>query len=106
MAFIGLRAERERLGLEPDCASCFGLCCVAHGFKASASFAFDKLPGKPCPNLLADFGCGTHRALRQQGFSGCTAYSCYGAGQKISQEIFHGTDWRQAPETAGRCFRR
>ncbi len=105
MGMLELTAERERLRLAPDCASCFGLCCVAHGFKASASFAFDKLPGRPCPNLLADFGCGTYRTLRQQGFSGCTAYSCYGAGQRVSQEIFQGTDWRRAPETAESMFR-
>ena len=104
MDSFNLTAERERLELAADCARCFGLCCVAHGFKASTTFAFDKPPGKPCPNLLADFGCTIHRTLRQQGFSGCTAYTCYGAGQKVAQEMFGGTDWRQAPETAELMF--
>jgi len=104
MHLYDLASERERLSLSPDCASCFGLCCVAHGFKASAAFAFDKPPGRPCPNLLADFGCSIHRSLRQQGFSGCTAYTCYGAGQKVAQVLFGGTDWRHAPETAELMF--
>ena len=104
MSLFDLTAQRERLALAPDCSRCFGLCCVAHGVKASASFALDKPPGKPCPNLLADFSCTIHRTLRQQGFSGCTAYTCYGAGQKIAQDGFRGTDWRQAPETAELMF--
>ena len=97
-------AERGRLKLTADCANCFGLCCVAHGFRASESFAFDKLPGKPCPNLLADFGCGIYHSLRPKGFSGCTAYNCYGAGQKVAQDFFGGTDWQLAPDTAESMF--
>jgi hypothetical protein len=104
MRMFDLNAERERLGLVPDCLSCFGLCCVAHGFKASTSFAIDKLPGKPCPNLLADFGCATYGTLRQQGFSGCTAYTCFGAGQKVAQEMFGGISWQEKPETAELMF--
>jgi uncharacterized protein YjbI with pentapeptide repeats len=104
MDVFDLTAERERLGLAPDCARCFGLCCVAHGFRASDEFALDKPPGKPCPNLLADFHCTIHRTLRQRGFSGCTAYTCYGAGQKVAHEMFGGTDWRQAPQTAELMF--
>jgi len=104
MHLFDLTAERERLALAPDCASCFGLCCVAHGFRASASFAYDKAPGKPCRNLLDDFGCTIYGTLRQHGFSGCTAYTCFGAGQKVAQRMFGGTDWRQAPETAELMF--
>ena len=104
MKLFDLTAERDRLRLAADCTSCFGLCCVAHAFKASASFAFDKPAGTACPNLQADFGCAVHRELRQQGFSGCTAYTCYGAGQKVAQHLFGGTDWRQAPETAELMF--
>ena len=104
MELFQLTAERERLHLTADCANCFGLCCVAHGFRVSESFALHKLPGKPCPNLLADFGCGIYRTLRPKGFGGCTAYTCYGAGQKVAQEIFGGTDWQQAPGTAESMF--
>jgi Pentapeptide repeats (8 copies) len=104
MLLFDLTAERERLRLTPDCANCFGLCCVAHGFKASPSFAIDKQPGVPCPNLQTDFGCTIYSTLRPNGFAGCTAYTCFGAGQRISQEMFGRTDWREAPETAGLMF--
>lgn len=90
--------------LRADCERCFGLCCVAPAFAASADFAIDKPAGKPCPNLRDDFGCGIHRDLRQRGFTGCTVYDCFGAGQKVAQVTFGGVDWRQAPGTARAMF--
>jgi uncharacterized protein YjbI with pentapeptide repeats len=92
------------LNLQPDCANCFGLCCVALPFAASADFAVDKDAGHPCANLQADFRCGIHARLREQGFPGCTVFDCFGAGQKISQITFRGQDWRQAPHTARQMF--
>ncbi|GAA2259895.1 hypothetical protein GCM10010145_32540 [Streptomyces ruber] len=80
--------------LRADCARCFGLCCVALPFAASADFATDKAAGKPCANLRADFRCGIHVRLRQEGYPGCTVYDCFGAGQKVSQVTFAGADWR------------
>lgn len=96
--------ERTRLGLRTDCASCFGLCCVALPFAASADFAVDKPAGKPCGNLRDDFRCGIHHRLRDSGFAGCTVYDCFGAGQKVSQETFGGRDWRRNPRTARLMF--
>ncbi|MEU7135402.1 pentapeptide repeat-containing protein [Streptomyces sp. NPDC046261] len=87
-----------------DCENCFGLCCVALPFAASADFAADKNAGKPCANLRTDFRCGIHTRLRKSGFRGCTVYDCFGAGQKVSQVTFGGRDWRQAPETAQLMF--
>jgi uncharacterized protein YjbI with pentapeptide repeats len=58
----------------------------------------------PCTNLRTDFRCGIHTRLRQSGFPGCTVYDCFGAGQKVSQITFGGTDWRQAPDTYGQMF--
>ncbi|MCP3819701.1 pentapeptide repeat-containing protein [Streptomyces sp. A3M-1-3] len=92
--------EASRLGLQADCSSCFGLCCVALPFAASADFAADKDAGQPCTNLRADFRCGIHTRLRERGFRGCTVFDCFGAGQKVSQVTFGGQDWRQAPDTA------
>jgi uncharacterized protein YjbI with pentapeptide repeats len=92
------------LGLRADCSSCFGLCCVAPAFSASADFAIDKPAGHACPHLQADFRCGIHTRLRVQGFRGCTVYDCFGAGQQVSQVTFGGRDWREAPETARQMF--
>ncbi|MEU5845672.1 pentapeptide repeat-containing protein [Saccharopolyspora shandongensis] len=88
--------------LHADCANCFGLCCVALPFAASADFAVNKDAGTPCTNLLDDFRCGIHPQLRERGFPGCTVFDCFGAGQKVSQITFGGTDWRQAPGSAGK----
>ncbi|MEU8849214.1 pentapeptide repeat-containing protein [Streptomyces sp. NPDC048564] len=84
----------DRAGLHGDCTNCFGLCCVALPFAASADFAVDKAAGKPCHNLRDDHRCGIHDRLRQTGFTGCTVYDCFGAGQKVSQVTFDGQDWR------------
>jgi uncharacterized protein YjbI with pentapeptide repeats len=96
--------DRGRLSLRADCERCFGLCCVAPAFSASADFAIDKAAGQACPNLQSDFRCGIHTSLRQRGFSGCTVYDCFGAGQKVAQVTFGGQDWRRAPQTAKRMF--
>jgi pentapeptide repeat protein len=86
-----VRADR-RTGLRADCANCFALCCVVPAFAASADFAIDKPAGQPCPNLQSDSRCGIHSRLRASGFPGCTAYDCFGAGQKVSQETYAGRD--------------
>ena len=94
---------RTRVSLVPDCASCFGLCCVALPFAASADFPVDKPAGQPCGNLRGDFRCGIHARLRETGWKGCTVFDCFGAGQQVSQVTFGGVSWRDAPGTAGRC---
>ena len=96
--------DRGRLSLRADCERCFGLCCVAPAFSASADFAIDKDAGQPCPNLQSDFRCGIHKTLRQRGFPGCAVYECFGAGQKVAEVTFGGKDWRRAPRTAKRMF--
>lgn len=96
--------EESRSNLQADCENCFGLCCVALPFAASADFAINKEAGKPCANLQSDFRCGIHTSLRQQGFKGCTVFECFGAGQKVSQDTFGGVDWRSAPEKAKQMF--
>lgn len=94
----------DRQDLRADCGSCFGLCCVALTFSKSSDFPADKAAGTPCANLRQDFRCGIHQKLRQKGYSGCTVYDCFGAGQKVSQSTFGGTDWRQDPDTARQMF--
>lgn len=102
----GMREHQaEQADLRGDCERCFGLCCVALPFAASADFAVDKAAGTPCRNLREDHRCGIHARLRQKGFTGCTVYDCFGAGQQVSQVTFGGRDWRTGPrEDAHRMF--
>jgi hypothetical protein len=88
-----------RSDLRADCARCFALCCVAPAFARSSEFAIDKPAGVPCPHL-ADHRCGIHEHLRDEGFAGCTAYDCFGAGQRLAQVTFGGRDWRTHHEVA------
>ncbi|MFI8167716.1 pentapeptide repeat-containing protein [Streptomyces sp. NPDC086081] len=97
--------QAARADLRGDCARCFGLCCVALPFAASADFAVSKDAGTPCRNLRDDHRCGIHTELRKKGFTGCTVYDCFGAGQRVSQVTFGGQDWRTGPpEHARRMF--
>ncbi|WP_255771531.1 pentapeptide repeat-containing protein [Pseudarthrobacter sulfonivorans] len=94
----------DRQSLRPDCGNCFALCCTAFGFSRSADFALDKPAGSPCRNLAPDFSCTIHATLRPRGFRGCTVFDCFGAGQKVSQGLFGGTNWREAPDSKGPMF--
>ncbi|WMX48482.1 pentapeptide repeat-containing protein [Streptomyces roseicoloratus] len=90
--------------LRGDCANCFGLCCVALPFARSHDFAVNKSAGDPCRNLQDDFRCGIHTRLRDSGFPGCTVYDCFGAGQHVSQVVYGGVSWREAPDTARQMY--
>lgn len=90
--------------LRTDCERCFGFCCVALYFSASEGFPTDKAAGKPCINLKSDFKCAVHKDLRKKGLKGCTAYDCFGAGQKVAQVTYGGQDWRRNPETSKQMF--
>ena len=92
------------LELRADCARCVGLCCVALPFAASADFAFDKEAGVPCLHLESDFSCGIHARLREEGFRGCSAFDCFGAGQQVTQTTFEGQDWRDAADVGRAMF--
>ncbi len=90
--------------LQADCANCFALCCVALPFSKSSDFAVTKPAGTPCKNLQGDYRCGIHADLRTKGFSGCTVFDCFGAGQKVSQVTFIGEDWRGSKKAARQMF--
>jgi hypothetical protein len=74
-----------RADLVPNCERCAALCCVATSFDASEDFAISKAAGVRCPHLASDCRCTIHRQLLERGFTGCTLYDCYGAGQRVSQ---------------------
>lgn len=90
--------------LHADCRRCAGLCCVALPFSRSADFAFDKPAGAPCPHLREQARCAIHHRLRSAGFAGCAAFDCFGAGQRVVQELFPGRDWRTDPDIAAPMF--
>lgn len=81
--------------LQDDCTQCSGLCCLALSFEKSNLFAIDKNAGSPCPNLTGDARCAIHNDLDEKGFAGCIRYSCLGAGQRVTQEVFQGRSWQQ-----------
>ena len=99
-----LSQDRPARDLRADCTQCMGLCCVAPALVVSADFAISKPPGEPCPNLGADLRCGIHARLRDEGFPGCAVFDCFGAGQRVSKELFPHGDWRTGPEVAAAVF--
>lgn len=82
--------------LKTDCSKCAALCCVVLAFDKGKDFAFDKNPGEPCRNL-SGHSCKIHDKLQQEGFSGCVAYDCLGAGNRVVQEVFAGQSWQKEP---------
>jgi uncharacterized protein YjbI with pentapeptide repeats len=95
----------DRSRLRADCSSCAALCCTALGFRRSADFPVDKPAGIPCANLDEDSSCRIHDALRPRGFTGCTVFDCFGAGQYVTQELFGAASWRDDAGTATAQFR-
>ncbi|SCM66305.1 hypothetical protein [Donghicola eburneus] len=82
--------------LVTDCSKCAALCCIMLAFDKGDDFAFDKNPGEPCRNLSGHL-CSIHDTLRQDGFRGCVAYDCLGAGNRVVQEVFGGKTWQTEP---------
>ncbi|WP_040617421.1 hypothetical protein [Roseibium sp. TrichSKD4] len=80
--------------LKPDCSSCAALCCVVFAFDQSESFAIDKEAGEVCPNLSKSGQCNVFDQRSELGFKGCITYTCHGAGQRVTQELFQGRSWR------------
>ncbi len=86
------------LDLRPDCARCAALCCIGLAFDRSSLFAYDKPAGEPCRHLDGASRCRIHATLQADGFGGCVAYDCLGAGQHVTQQMFGGRSWRDDPE--------
>jgi hypothetical protein len=82
--------------LKTDCSKCAALCCLVLTFDKGEDFAFDKNAFEPCRNL-SGHSCTIHDRLKQEGFRGCVAYDCLGAGNRVIQEVFGGKSWRDEP---------
>ena len=83
--------------LTPDCQNCDALCCVLLAFDAGPAFASNKPACVACHHLKDDNQCSIHAGLADQGFSGCLAFDCHGAGQRVTQHVFRGRSWRIDP---------
>lgn len=70
---------------------------MALAFDRGDDFDIDKPALTPCPNLDAEFACTIHATLAANGFGGCVQYNCLGAGQRVTQEVFAGQNWRDYP---------
>lgn len=103
MIYLDSRKEVYE-NLRSDCEKCFGLCCVSLYFSKSEGFPNDKVAGTPCINLQSDFRCSIHESLRKKGLKGCSAYECFGAGQKVSQVTYNGRDWRKEVKSKNQMF--
>ncbi|MBA4508674.1 pentapeptide repeat-containing protein [Clostridium sporogenes] len=90
--------------LKIDCKNCFGFCCTALYFSKSDGFPNDKEAGNPCINLDEEFKCKVHKELRKKGLKGCTAYDCFGAGQKVAKVTYKGENWRENPGISQQMF--
>ncbi|TCL09676.1 hypothetical protein BXY66_1732 [Shimia isoporae] len=85
--------------LTDDCSRCAALCCAAYPFEENEDFAILKDADTACPNLSEScFDCTIHADLKPRGFGGCVAYSCAGAGQRVTQDLFDGETWRDDPD--------
>lgn len=84
--------------LDADCSRCAALCCVAYPFEEHEDFGLTKETDAVCPNLGDNFRCTIHSDLCARGFRGCVAYSCAGAGQRVTQALFSGKTWRDDPD--------
>ena len=71
---------------------------MALAFDRGDHFDHDKAAGVGCHNL-AGFTCGIHGDLAERGYSGCIAFDCLGAGQRVT-ELFE-RDWRSDPTQTG-----
>ncbi|WP_305985610.1 hypothetical protein [Roseibium sp. MMSF_3544] len=70
---------------------------MVFAFDKSESFGIDKNAGEVCPHLTAADRCGIFALREDRGFKGCITYDCYGAGQRVTQEVFEGRSWRDDP---------
>jgi hypothetical protein len=91
--------------LRADCARCAGLCCVVPTFYSLQGFGFDKPAHSACRHLTPGNRCSIHDERTARGFASCVVFDCHGAGQRVTQQLFAGADWRVSKDLATRMFR-
>lgn len=78
-----------------DCSRCAALCCIAYPSEEMPGFSAAKQAGQPCPKLGSDGLCTIYTRRAEEGFAGCIAFECFGAGQHVVQHLFADRDWRE-----------
>lgn len=78
---------------------------MALAFDAGSAFGIDKPAGVGCAHLRAGHRCAIHARLSETGFPGCAAYTCHGAGTRVTQDCFGGRSWRDDPALTGPMMR-
>jgi hypothetical protein len=71
---------------------------VVPAFYAVQGFGFDKPPHCACRHLTRENRCEIHPSLAERGFPGCVSFDCYGAGQRVTQDL-NGMSWRTSDES-------
>ena len=89
---------------QADCSRCCGLCCVAPAFLVIQGFGADKPAETACAHLNRAGRCRVHAQRAALGYTSCTGFDCFGAGQQITQTLFAGARWSDSPEIAERMF--
>lgn len=87
-----------------ECSSCCGLCCVVPHQLAVQGFPVDKPANTPCAHLDQCNRCSIHATRRKHGYSACEAFDCFGAGQRVTQQLFGGASWTDSPDIAREMF--
>lgn len=82
-----------------DCSRCQALCCVAPAFDAAQGFGHDKPAHQACHHLDEGFSCRIHDQLNEQGYAGCAAYDCHGAGPQLLARC-GSPNWRERADPA------
>lgn len=90
--------------LKINCENCSGLCCVALYCARTDGFPENKDAGIPCKYLNSNFQCKVHSQLIDMNMKGCLAYDCFGAGQKVSQDLFSNITWQSNQEKSNLIF--
>ncbi len=87
-----------------DCSRCCGLCCVVPAQLREQGFGTDKPAHSPCVHLDQCNRCAIHRSRRKQGYAACESFDCFGAGQWVTQHLFEGASWADAPGLGQQMF--
>lgn len=58
-------------------------------------FPFSKPAATPCHNLMEGGLCKIHAEREKGGYHGCISFTCFGAGQLTTQELYDGQHWQK-----------